>query len=107
MVLSAGIATMVAILFWLTERESGAAWIAGLAGLLWACVVLSLWLPLAACAIALTVNVGVWLVQFFVTPLHAADGFLIRVVVLTSLAAGLASEMNLRRRRRAVSARRR
>lgn len=77
-------------------------WSLGVSLALWVLFGLSFKIPLAASAAALILYAVWWLGQIVLAPLLAFDGFLLRVIVLSALIAGVGAEARLRRRRRAL-----
>jgi hypothetical protein len=71
----------------------------GVAFVLWVLFVLGFRTPLGAGVAGLTIYVLVWLGQAVFVPPLAFDGLLMRILILSALAAGIAAEWKLRRRR--------
>jgi hypothetical protein len=70
---------------------------------LWGLFVWSFRSPLAACVGALAVYSLWWLGQLVFVTLLAFDGLLLRILILSSLMAGVSAEWNMRRQRRAIA----
>jgi hypothetical protein len=103
--LAAGLSLSQAAFLAFAGRDAAAAWHFAPALLLLGSFVFSLRAPLPAGVIALVVFCLGWMVQIVATPTDAFSGLLLRITILLALVGGISAEMNIRRRKRGLAAR--